>query len=109
MKFRELTMKIQVAGQNVILKGDPSICCSVASLKTIYKYNILQNEGDDLLTKIQDKEHIVHPKLEEVSHLLFKRFSENPEGCHQREDMIVPLYRKREPGLLMSDPKVPIL
>ncbi|KAH1036393.1 hypothetical protein GYH30_056048 [Glycine max] len=30
-------MKIQVAGQNVILKGDPSIYCSVASLKTIYK------------------------------------------------------------------------
>lgn len=109
MKFRELTMKIQVAGQNVILKGDPSIYCSVASLKTIYKYNILQDAADNLLTKIQDKEHILQPKLQEVLQLSFKSFSENPEGCHQRQDMIVPLYRKREPGLLMSDPKVPIL
>lgn len=42
--FRTLTLKFEVGGQTQVVRGDPSLSKSMASLKTLFK--ALQGDGE---------------------------------------------------------------
>lgn len=85
--FRTLTLKFEVGGQTQVVRGDPSLSKSMASLKTLFK--ALQGDGEgyyvDLneLTSREEQENLDLLQLLEEFVTLFEELKElSPSRSH---------------------------
>lgn len=80
--FRTQNLKFEVGGQTQVVRGDPSLSKSVASLKTLFK--ALQGDGEGYYVDLNELTAGEEQGNMDVQHLLeeFGALFEELKGCH---------------------------